>query len=206
MMNKVLIVDDEKVTRLTISEFLEESGFSAVEAAGGREALKIFARERPSAVLLDLKMPEMDGDEIMQELKKIDPAVPIIIVTGYGDIPTAVKMIKLGAYDFLIKPIEFERLIFVLKRGMEKYDLEKRVKDLSLSLKTSLYPGQDSEGGGRKKDRSPGQHKTRRDRCEDHRRDEFRHQGSGKKWQNQGRSLFSSQRIRDDAAAFAGAN
>jgi DNA-binding NtrC family response regulator len=137
-MGKALIVDDEKILRSALSDIIEESGFPTFEADCGKTALKIFEQERPSVVLLDLKMPDMDGAETMAKIKMIDPNVPVIIITGHGDIPTAVEMIKLGAYDFIIKPPNVDRLIFTLKRAMEKNELQKRVKDLDNALETSL--------------------------------------------------------------------
>jgi DNA-binding NtrC family response regulator len=135
---KVLIVDDEKILRLSLSEILSHNGFSPVDASSGRRAMEIFEKEKPSAVILDLKMPEMDGIETMHELKKIDPDVPVIIITAHGDVPTAVESIKLGAYDFIVKPPKFDRLIVTLKRAVEKYELERKVKDLNKALETSL--------------------------------------------------------------------
>lgn len=137
-MNKVLIVDDSEIIRLSLKELLEHNGFSSMEALSGRQSIELFKKEPPVAVLLDLKMPDMDGIETMQELKKIDPDIPIIIITAYGDIETAVEAIKMGAYDFIVKPPKFDRLIFTLKRAIEKYELEKKVKDINKVLETSL--------------------------------------------------------------------
>ncbi len=137
-MHKVLIVDDEKVSRLAFAKILREEGFSVAEVSGGRQAVKNFEKENPSAVLLDFMMPDMNGAETMRELKKINAGVPVIIVTGYGDIPTAVEMIKLGAYDFIVKPPKIDRLIFTLKRAIEKSELEKKVTELDRTLESSL--------------------------------------------------------------------
>lgn len=136
--NKILIVDDEKASSSVLAEILEKNGFSTIEASNSREALEIFVEKRPDAVLLDLKMPDMDGIEVMQELKKIDPDIPIIFVTGHGDIPTAVEAIKLGAYDFIVKPPKFDRLFFTLKRAIEKLELQRSVKRLNTVVRTHL--------------------------------------------------------------------
>lgn len=137
-MNKVLIVDDEQPVRFVLSEFLRNNEFIPLEASSGREAVDVFAKERPAAVLLDLKMGDMDGIQTMHELKKIEPDIPIIMVTAFGDIPTVVDVIKLGAYDFLVKPPDFDRLILILKRAIERLDLEKAVKRLDAGVETSL--------------------------------------------------------------------
>ena len=137
-MQKVLIVDDEHVVRLVLTEILESNGFSVIGASNGREALEVFRRDRPASVLLDLKMPDMDGRETLQELKKIDPDVPIIVVTAYGDIPTAVEAIKYGAYDFIVKPPKIETLVLTLKRAMERVELEREVRRLNTAVESSL--------------------------------------------------------------------
>jgi len=136
--NKILIVDDEKPIRFVFSEYLKKTGFIPLEASNGRQAAEVFQKESPSAVILDMNMPGMNGIETMQELKKIDPDVPIIIVTAYGDIPTAVDAIKLGAYDFLSKPPDFDRLLLMLKKAVERLELEKAVKRLNNGVEMSL--------------------------------------------------------------------
>jgi DNA-binding NtrC family response regulator len=137
-MDTVLIVDDEKALRSSMREILERNGFSTVEADSGQSCLEVFEREKPVAVLLDLNMPGMDGIETMGELKKLDPDIPIIFVTGFGDIPTAVETIKQGAYDFIVKPVKIDRLILTLARAIKKLELEKEVKRLAASVEISL--------------------------------------------------------------------
>ncbi|HCZ11443.1 MAG TPA: sigma-54-dependent Fis family transcriptional regulator [Nitrospiraceae bacterium] len=137
-MSKILIVDDEEIVRFALSEKLEENGFSVLKAFDGRNAVDVFGREAVDAVLLDLRMPGMNGIETMHELKRLDPDVPIIIVTAYGDIPTAVQAIKLGAYDFIEKPPPISKLIVTLQRATEKLELERKVKRLDTTFETSL--------------------------------------------------------------------
>ena len=137
-MSNVLVVDDQQILRVTLTEFLEEAGFSVTAVASGRRAIEVFKNERPSAVLLDLKMPDMDGIETMQELKKIDADVPVILVTAHGDIETAVEAIKMGAYDFIVKPPKFDRLMLTLKRAIEKLELKRKVENLNIAFETSL--------------------------------------------------------------------
>lgn len=137
-MDKVLVVDDEELTRRTLSEILNSNHFHSLESSNGRDAIGVFEKEMPAAVLLDLQMPDMDGIETMQELKKVDPDIPIIIITAHGDISTAVEAIKLGAYDFIVKPPKFDRLIMTLKRAIEKLELKRTVKRLNATLEASL--------------------------------------------------------------------
>lgn len=131
-------MDDNKTVRRAISKNLGERGFSPIEASNGREALEIFQKEKPDSVLVDLRMPDMDGIETLQKLKEIDPGIPIIIITGHGDIPTAVEAIKLGAYEFVVKPPDFDRLVLILRRATEKCEMDRKIKMLSSDIKTSL--------------------------------------------------------------------
>ncbi len=137
-MATVLIVDDEEIVRFALTEKLKEHGFSVMEACTGRDAVDICIKEDIDAVLLDLKMPGMGGIETLQELKVHNNDVPVIIVTAYGDIPTAVQAIKLGAYDFVEKPPQVSKLIVTLNRAMEKVELEKKIRNLDLTLESSF--------------------------------------------------------------------
>jgi DNA-binding NtrC family response regulator len=127
-MKKILIVDDNDNVRSAFSLFLKKHGFASIEASDGKTAVVVFQKEKPDIVLLDLKMPNMDGIECMQVLKTIDSNVPIIIITAHGDVPTAVTAIQLGAYDFILKPPDFDKLMLTIKRAVEKMDLEKALR------------------------------------------------------------------------------
>jgi len=137
-MPKILITDDDLKIRTIFAEILPANGFDIVEASSGHEAVAIFKSSKPDAVLLDLKMPGMDGIQTMGELQKINSSVPVVILTAHGDVPTAVKAIKLGAYDFVLKPPDYDRIIITLKRASEKYAVEKKLNSLSLTMKNSL--------------------------------------------------------------------
>jgi len=130
-MDKILVVDDDKNIRFTITEFLIENGFTPIESPNGNSAIEVFKKEKPLLVLLDLKMPDMNGIQCMQLMKEADPVTPVIIITGHGDVPTAVEAIRIGAYDFILKPPRFDRLILTIRRATEKVELER-------ALKTSL--------------------------------------------------------------------
>lgn len=137
-MHKVLIVDDDTLIRNMLCELLELNGFSYTEASCGTDAIGIFRDNRPDAVLLDLKLPGMDGIETMKELMLIDKDIPVIFVTGMADIETAIETIKLGAYDFIIKPPKIDRLIFTLKRAVDKLEMTRSLKKLDSAVEASL--------------------------------------------------------------------
>jgi len=129
-MHKILIIDDDEMIRFAFCELMKTEGFQALEAADGKQGMDVFRNTPPDAVVLDLMMKGMDGLETMKELHNIDPSVPVIIATGYGNISTAVKAIKLGAYDFITKPLDLNGLMLTLRRAVEKLELEREVKRL----------------------------------------------------------------------------
>src|SRR5512135_1396089 len=137
-MERILVVDDDNDLRAVIRDVLKEEGFATSEAEDGVSAVKQFKKDRPDAVLLDLNMPYMNGIDTMHEIRRIGPDVPVIILTGYGDIPTAVDAVKNGVYDFLIKPPEFDRLVFTLRKALEKSRLETEVRRTTTALESSL--------------------------------------------------------------------
>ena len=135
---KVLIIDDDRSVRLVLGTILRKNGFTPIEATGGLEGIRFFRNEHPFCVLLDLKMPEIDGIQTLEEMKKIDPFIPVIFITGYADIPTAVQAIKLGAYDFLTKPPQVDKLVLTIKRAIEKYSLQMALNQLDDTMLGSL--------------------------------------------------------------------
>jgi PAS domain S-box-containing protein len=143
----ILIVDDEAIMRESIAVYLEDSGYGVAEAADGREGLTRFAEVAPDLVLLDLRMPGMDGLEVLSEIAGRDPDVPVVVVTGAGGMQDAVAALRLGAFDFIAKPIidmavlenavrhglEQRRLVTEnrrYRRGLET-EIEARTRDLS---------------------------------------------------------------------------
>jgi DNA-binding response OmpR family regulator len=107
---RVLIVDDETPVREVLSEYFASRGYDVVAAADGPEALAEFARERPDVVLLDMRMPRMDGMEVLRRLRDADPDVAVIMVTANDDIALARETLTLGAFDYVAKPFDFEHL------------------------------------------------------------------------------------------------
>ncbi len=112
---RVLVVDDEEDFATALVARLTRRGFEAVPAFSGREALAILARREFDVVLLDLKMPEMDGLTTLQEARKLDPTVAVVVLTGHGNVSSGVQGMQLGAVDFLQKPVSIEVLCDVIK-------------------------------------------------------------------------------------------
>jgi DNA-binding NtrC family response regulator len=134
MEKQILIIDDDKSMRSALRRMLELNNISVIEAAGGREALEELEKETPSVILLDVKMPGIDGIELLPHLKKKTPHVPIIMLTAHGDVPMAVQATKLGAYDFILKPAPDELLLQTIHRAHEKHDLETEKSRLEIEV------------------------------------------------------------------------
>jgi DNA-binding NtrC family response regulator len=137
-MGKVLIVDDDDDLRGVVGDVLTDEGFDITASPDGKTALSSIRKNLPDVVLLDLKMPGMNGIEVMQEIRKIDVHLPVIMMTAYGDIPTAVDAIRQGAYDFTIKPPDFDKLVVTLQRAVERRELEMEIDRFSTALDVSL--------------------------------------------------------------------
>jgi two-component system nitrogen regulation response regulator NtrX len=126
----VLLVDDEESIRDSLRMVLEYKNHKVVEAASGAEALRRVRESPVDAVLLDIKMPEMDGLEVLSSLREQGFEMPVIIITGHGDVPTAMEATRRGAYDLLEKPLEKERVLLVLRNALEKYWLAQEAHHL----------------------------------------------------------------------------
>ena len=133
-MSKILIVDDEAAIRSALKEVLEYEGFTISEAPDGEAALKMVLKESFDLIFCDIKMPKLDGLDFLSELKKEDIQVPVVMITGHGTIDTAVEALKRGAYDFIQKPLDLNRVL-VSTRNANKHDaLIKETKTLKKKL------------------------------------------------------------------------
>ena len=130
----VLVVDDESDIRSSLRMILEYEGYAFAEASSGEEALKRLETDRPDAVLLDIKMPRMDGLEILARVKQSEPGLPVVVISGHGTIATAVEATRLGAFDFMEKPLERERVLLVVRNALESGRLERENRDLKLTF------------------------------------------------------------------------
>jgi two-component system, NtrC family, nitrogen regulation response regulator NtrX len=129
-MATILIIDDEKAIRKTLTEILSFEGYKIEEAADGEEGLKKFKEKAFDAVLCDIKMPKIDGIDFLQRAVEINADVPIIMISGHGNIETAVEAVKKGAYDFIQKPPDLNRLLITIRNAMERNTLVNETKTL----------------------------------------------------------------------------
>lgn len=135
-MTKILVVDDEAKACEYLARIMVAYGYDAIISNHGNDALDKVWKEEPDIVLLDLKMPGMNGIEVLKHLKKSDPILPVIIVTATDDIDTAVQAIKIGAYDYVTKPLNAEKIKIVVKNALDELCLQRKVHS-SRSVKYS---------------------------------------------------------------------
>jgi two-component system, NtrC family, response regulator AtoC len=126
-MKRVLIADDEANMRWALDKALSKAGYEVITAENGQIALESIHSERPDLVLLDLKMPKMDGMEVLRDVKIIAPDLLVIMMTAHGSTPTAVEAMKLGAYDFIMKPFDIEELLLTVAKALEVRALRSQV-------------------------------------------------------------------------------
>lgn len=124
MLPSILLVDDEPSILRTLSGLLSDEGFEVKTASNGYEALKFIDAESPDLVLLDIWMPGIDGIETLKEIKKDNPFIQVVIITGHGTIETAIKATKLGAFDFIEKPLSIEKVIVAINNALNFRRLE----------------------------------------------------------------------------------
>ena len=129
-MAHILVIDDEKAIRNTLKEILEYEKHHVSLAANGLEGLELLKKEQFDALLLDIKMEGMDGMEVLEQVAKEWPDLPVIMISGHGTVDTAVKAIKMGAFDFIEKPLDLNRLLITLRNAMDKGKLVTETKTL----------------------------------------------------------------------------
>lgn len=129
-MASILIIDDERAIRKTLTEILSYEGYKIDEASDGEEGLKRFAEKAYDIVLCDIKMPKVDGIEFLEKAKEINGDVPIIMISGHGNIDTAVEAVKKGAFDYISKPPDLNRLLITLRNAVDKQSLVTETKVL----------------------------------------------------------------------------
>ncbi|MFQ5864034.1 MAG: sigma-54-dependent transcriptional regulator [bacterium] len=131
---KILIADDDKNIQFAFQKTFEKDGFVVVTATTGTEALEKLESERPTLVFMDIAMPKKSGLEALEEIKEKGIQVPVVVITGFGTMQTAVKAVQLGAYEYLTKPLDVDKVRVVTQRALEMVRLRREVADLKAQL------------------------------------------------------------------------
>jgi len=137
-MNKILIIDDDKDMCQLLSDIVKSEGHKPLDAADGKVALEKVRSYSPDVVLLDIKLPGMNGMKVLEEIKEIDENLAVIMLTGYGDIKDAVKAIKMGAFDYVTKPFENDSIIETINNALQAVQHSSSGRGLSLREKEVL--------------------------------------------------------------------
>lgn len=137
-MAEILIIDDEKAIRKTLSEILSFEGYKIEEAADGEEGLKKFSEKNYDVVLCDIKMPKLDGIEFLEKAREINHDVPVIMISGHGNIDTAVDAVKKGAFDYISKPPDLNRLLITLRNATDRTKLSAETKVLKRKVNKTI--------------------------------------------------------------------
>ena len=154
---KLLIIDDDEVVRASLAAYLEDSGFTVLQAANGLQGLEVFELQRPDLVICDLRMPQVDGLELIRRINVLDTEVPVIVVSGAGVMSDAVEALRLGAADYLIKPLEdLAVLEHSVRRALDRTHLRlenqryrEKLETANRELQASLHLLQEDQNAGR---------------------------------------------------------
>ena len=131
---KILVIDDEKSIRTLLRISLTHKGFEVITAEDGGKGVEIFKREKPPIVITDIKMPGIDGLEVLKEIKKLDPDTRVIVITGHGDMESAIESLKLEASDFINKPVKDDALMVAIKRAQEILWMKQKLREYTENL------------------------------------------------------------------------
>lgn len=133
-MQTIIIIDDDPDMCLALSELLKEDGYNVLTACNGGDGIKFIEEKRPDLVLLDYRLPDIDGMKVLEEIKKIDKKIPVIMLTAYGEIKSAVQAMKSGVFDYITKPFENEEISLVIKKAVQVQKLGREVEILRQRL------------------------------------------------------------------------
>ena len=128
-MAKVLVIDDEKIIRDRMKKILGLDGYETFTAEDGEKGLEIFHKEKPEIALVDVKMPGMDGIEVLKNIKEKSEVTEVIIITGHGGVETAIDALKQGAFGYIQKPVEYDELAIEIKKALEKQEIQKKLDE-----------------------------------------------------------------------------
>jgi DNA-binding NtrC family response regulator len=130
----ILLVDDQDSIRFFLEKTLVQEGYEAHAAKNGLEAVELAQQVVPDLILLDLRLPDMDGIEVLKKIRGVFPEICVVMITAFGDIETAVEAMKQGAFDFVTKPINLDQLMIIIKRGLESRQLTREVLHLKRKM------------------------------------------------------------------------
>lgn len=146
MSHTVLVIDDERAIRASLTEILSFEGYKVEEASDGAEGLKRILSNSYDCVICDIKMPKMDGLEVLEKVMAEKPDTQIVIISGHGNIETAVEAVKKGAFDYISKPPDLNRLLITLRNAMERKDLVVETKQLRKKVEQKIFGESDMIG------------------------------------------------------------
>ena len=145
-MSRILIIDDEKSIRHSLKEILEYENYKVDEAPDGIEGIKMAEKEKYDIIFCDIKMPRMDGIEVLENLQNKCPEVPVVMISGHGNIDTAVEAIRKGAFDFIAKPLDLNRILITVRNALDRTVLVKETKTLKRKISRTNEMIGESEG------------------------------------------------------------
>ena len=153
----LLIIDDDEVVRASLAAYLEDSGFNVLQASNGLQGLEVFQRENPDLVICDLRMPQVDGLELIRRINALEVEAPVIVVSGAGVMGDVVEALRLGAVDYLIKPLEdLAVLEHSIRRALDRVNLRlenkrygEQLEVANRELQASLHLLQEDQNAGR---------------------------------------------------------
>jgi len=134
-MKKIIIIDDERSIRRALGEILQFEGYDVLEAEDGKTGVELVKNNHTDLVFCDIKMPGMDGMEVLDELHQLNPEIPVVMISGHGTIDTAVEAIKKGAFDFIEKPLDLNRILVTIKNANERVSLLEQTTILKTTIK-----------------------------------------------------------------------
>jgi DNA-binding NtrC family response regulator len=133
---RILVVDDEASARSGLAKLLEQEGYEVDTAADGLLALELVAEKAPRLIVTDLKMPNMDGMELVAKVREQTPEIPTIVTTAFNDLSSAVQAMRAGAEDYLTKPIDFDVLLIAVERALQRRELVEEAENLRRQIRT----------------------------------------------------------------------
>src|ERR1700744_6446203 len=129
-MPKILVVDDEELIRETLKDILEHEGYQVEEASDGQMAINLIKKNKFDVILCDKKMPRVDGMDVLEKSMEIAPDVPVIMISGHGTVETAIEAAKKGAFDFIAKPPDLNRMLITIRNALDKSTLITETRSL----------------------------------------------------------------------------